>query len=128
MATQYQNLSGYDPDVLPPAEILQQQRYAIAVADWNPEVTYSLLQAAVDAFVKQGVYRSNIKIIHVPGTFELTYAAARLVQDKDAAYHGVVVLGCVVQGETPHFTYVCEGVTAGITQLNTLVDAPPVVF
>ncbi len=128
MATQYQNLSGYDPDAMPSVEVLQQQSYAIAVADWNPEVTYALLQAAIDTFVKQGVSRSAIKIVHVPGTFELTFAAAKLIQDKKASYNGIVVLGCVVQGETPHFTYVCQGVTAGITQLNTLLDSPPVVF
>jgi 6,7-dimethyl-8-ribityllumazine synthase len=128
MATQYQNLSGYDPDVLPSAEVLQEQSYAIVVADWNPEVTYALLQAAVDTFVTQGVYRSRIRIVHVPGTFELTFGAAKLIHSKETIYNGIVVLGCVVQGETPHFTYVCEGVTAGITQLNTLVNAPPVVF
>lgn len=127
MATQYQNLSGYDPDQMPTAELLQQQSYGIAVADWNPDVTYTLLDGAIDTLVKHGVFRSNIKVVHVPGTFELTYAARQFI-DADTKYHAIIVLGCVVQGDTPHFTYVCEGVTAGIAHLNTLSGVPPVVF
>lgn len=133
MATHYQNLSGYDPDALPAPEVLQQQSYAIAVADWNPQITYALLDGAVESLVKHGVFRSNIKIVNVPGTFELTFAAKHLIADSmDPAvkvhYDAVIVLGCVVQGDTPHFTYVCEGVTAGISQLNTIPGAPPVIF
>ena len=48
--------------------------------------------------------------------------------DTEIHYDAIIVLGCVVQGGTPHFTYVCEGITAGITQLNTVPGAPPVVF
>ncbi|MDD3195977.1 MAG: 6,7-dimethyl-8-ribityllumazine synthase [Paludibacter sp.] len=133
MATQYQNLSGYDPDLMPEAEVLEQQSYAIAVADWNPEVTHALLQGAIDTLVKHGVVRSNIKIVHVPGTFELTFAARQLISDSlnpslPSNYNAVIVLGCVVQGDTPHFTYVCEGVTYGIAHLNTMAGTPPVVF
>ena len=128
MATQYQNLSGYDPDVLPAAEVLQQQSYAIAVADWKPQVTYPLLDGAVETLVKHGVFRSNIRVVHVPGTFELIYAARQFLDANDTQFNAVIVLGCVVQGETPHFTYVCEGVTAGIAQLNTLQGKAPVIF
>lgn len=133
MATQYQNLSGYDPDQMPSPEILQGQNFAVAVADWNPQITYTLLQGVIDTLVKHGVFRSNIKIVHVPGTFELTFAARQMISDsmnpdKEVHYDAIIVLGCVVQGDTPHFTYVCEGITAGITQLNTVPGAPPVVF
>ncbi len=128
MATHYQNLSGYDPDQMPAAEVLQQQSYAIAVADWNPQVTYALLEGAIETLVKHGVFRSNIRVVHVPGTFELTYAARQFVDASDKNFNGVIVLGCVVQGDTPHFTYVCEGVTAGIAQLNTLSGKAPVIF
>lgn len=128
MATKYQNLSGYDPDALPSPEVLQKQSYAIAVADWNPDVTYALLDGAIDTLVKHGVFRSNIRVVHVPGTFELTYAARQLVDARDKNFNAVIVLGCVVQGDTPHFTYVCEGVTAGIAHLNTLPAKAPVIF
>jgi 6,7-dimethyl-8-ribityllumazine synthase len=82
MATAYQNLSGYDPDALPSSDVLSSQSYAIAVADWNPQVTFTLLQGAIDTLVKHGVFRSNIKIVHVPGTFELTFAARKLISDS----------------------------------------------
>ena len=112
MATQ--NLSEYDIQKLPSKEAVRKQKYAIAVADWNSQVTHALLKGAVDALIECGVQEKNIKIVHVPGTFELTYAANRLCD----GYNAVVVLGCVIQGETPHFDYVCQGVTAGITKLN----------
>ena len=122
MATQ--NLSEYDVQNLPTREILNEQKYAIAVADWNPQVTHALLKGAVDVLIECGVSEENIKTVHVPGTFELTFAAKRLCDDFDALYDAVVVLGCVIQGETPHFDYVCQGVTAGITKLNTERDCP----
>lgn len=133
MATAYQNLSDYDPDVLPAAEVLQGQRYAIAVADWNPHVTHAMLQGALDSLTAHGVLKSNIELVHVPGTFELTYAARKFVYDsirskEGKKLDGVIVLGCVVQGETPHFDYVCQGVTSGIAHLNTVEGACPVIF
>jgi 6,7-dimethyl-8-ribityllumazine synthase len=130
MATQYQNLSAYDSDVLPSKEVLAEQRYAIAVADWNPQVTHALLRGAVENLIEHGVKNSNIHVIHVPGTFELTFAAKQFLYAgfNNKPYNAVIALGCVVQGETPHFNYVCQGVTQGITTLNTIENACPVVF
>ena len=56
-------------------------------------------------------------MVHVPGTFELTFAAAQLSKNHPKP-DAVIALGCVVQGETPHFDYVCQGVTTGVTKLN----------
>lgn len=133
MATSYQNLSEYNPDLLPSPEILKHQKYAIAVADWNPQVTHVLLTGAQDCLVANGVLPENINVVHVPGTFELTYAAKKFVHDnqmaiEDDKFSAVIVLGCVVQGDTPHFDYVCQGVTQGITLLNTAENACPVIF
>ena len=122
MATQ--NLSEYDIQNIPTRDIISEQNYAIAVADWNPQVTHALLKGAVDTLIECGVNEENIKTVHVPGTFELTFAAKRLCDDFEALYDAVIVLGCVIQGETPHFDYVCQGVTAGITKLNTERDCP----
>ena len=61
-------------------------------------------------------------MFHVPGTFELPYAAAKLQQL--GVYDAIIVIGCVIQGDTPHFDYVCQGVTQGITQLNAEAVAP----
>lgn len=130
MATQYQNLSEYDPDLLPSKEILEKQSYAIAVADWNPQVTHALLNGAIEGLTGNGVLKRNINVVHVPGTFELTYAAKQFVFEhaKGKKYDAVIVLGCVVQGDTPHFDYVCQGVTQGVAALNTVENACPVIF
>lgn len=136
MATQYQNLSNYNPEHMPDLENVLKQQYAIAVADWNSEITHSLLQGAIDTLVKNGVKQSLITVVHVPGTFELTFAAKQLVNDyyfmienkKIHKYAAVIVLGCVIQGDTPHFDYVCQGVTYGISKLNLTADGCPVIF
>ena len=136
MATQYQNLSDYNPDLMPDIKKVSTQQYAIAVADWNSKITHSLLQGAIDSLVENGVELSQIKIVHVPGTFELTFAAKQLLDDyyciidsiKVHKYSAIIVLGCVIQGDTPHFYYVCQGVTYGISNLNTRTDGCPVIF
>lgn len=119
MATQYQNLSEYDADLMPDKQIVSQQRYAIAVADWNPKITHTMLQGAIDFLIENGVLKEQITVVHVPGTFELTYAADQLKHNSNGyIYDAVIVLGCVIQGDTPHFDYVCSSVTSGITELN----------
>jgi len=134
MATKYQNLSDYDSDLMPDKNKVSNQQYAIAVADWNSKITHSLLQGAVDSLIDNGVTESQIKIVHVPGTFELTYAAKQLLDDcmiddnKVHKYAAIIVLGCVIQGDTPHFDFVCQGVTQGISSLNTRIDGCPVIF
>ncbi|MDD3079044.1 MAG: 6,7-dimethyl-8-ribityllumazine synthase [Paludibacter sp.] len=132
MATQYQNLSEYNPDTMPAKEIVSTQQYAIAVADWNSEVTHALLQGAIDALIDNGVKKENINVVHVPGTFELTYAAKEFISQKSdkksKKYSGIIVLGCVIQGDTPHFDYVCQGVTYGISKLNAKKNGCPVIF
>ena len=116
MATKYHNLSAYNADELPNADVLKRQRFAIAVADWNSEITYALLEGAYDTLVKHGVLEKNIKVVHVPGTFELTYAANKLQQEQ--SYDAIIAIGCVIQGDTPHFDYICQGVSYGLSKLN----------
>ena len=116
------DLSKYDVNQLPSADVLERQRYAIVVADWNSEITYALAQGAVDTFVKHGVQADNIDVVHVPGTVELTYGAARIM--KEERVDAVVVIGCVIQGETPHFDYVCQSVTQGVAMLNAQGKVP----
>ncbi|MDR1653054.1 MAG: 6,7-dimethyl-8-ribityllumazine synthase [Prevotellaceae bacterium] len=136
MATQYQNLSDYDEQQMPDSHKVAEQRYGIAVSDWNKEITHALLHGALQTLVKNGVEPGKINVIHVPGTVELTYAAKQLVTDcyylaegvKVFRYAAVVALGCVIRGETPHFDYVCQSVTHGISQLNLLEEGCPVIF
>ena len=113
------NLSAYDPENIPDAG---KMRFGIVVSDWNSDITLSLLKGAVRTLKKHGAAEKNIIVRHVPGSFELTLGAQLLAEydDPDA----VICLGCVIQGETPHFTYICQGVTHGITQLNLDYNIP----
>lgn len=124
MASCLHNLSEYDPNCMPCKEAVAKQRYAIAVADWNSDVTFALLDGAVQALTDNAV--EQIDVVHVPGAFELTYAAKRF-QEK-GGYAAIIVLGCVIQGDTPHFDYVCGGTTQGIAYLNAQKGMVPVIF
>jgi len=129
MATIHQNLSDYNAEEMPAKELVATQQYAIAVADWNSDITHALLEGAYNALIENGVQEKNIKVVHVPGTFELTFAANGL--QNQSTYNAIIVLGCVIQGDTPHFDYVCQGVTQGITKLNTRTNEKqlaPVIF
>jgi len=113
------NLSAYDPELVPDAG---EMRFGIVVSDWNREVTWSLCDGAVKTLKKHGAKGNNIIIKHVPGSFELTLGAQFLAEYDDL--DAIICLGCVIQGETPHFTYICQGVTQGITQLNLEYNIP----
>lgn len=126
MATKLHNLSEYNPDTLPNADVIARQRFAIIVADWNADITYALCQGAIDTLIANGAEATNIDVTHVPGTVELTYAAARLFPqvNEAPAYDAVIVIGCVIQGDTPHFDYVCQSVTQGVATLNAKGQIP----
>lgn len=126
MATQYQNLSQYNAELMPDKEAVFNQKYAIAVADWNPQITHAMLRGAIETLELIGVKSENIDLVHVPGTFELTFAAKQLLNQRK--YNAIIVIGCVIQGDTPHFDYVCQSVTSGITELNLVDRGCPVVF
>lgn len=113
------NLSVYDPEKVPDAK---EMRLGIVVSDWNQKVTWSLLEGAVTTLRKHGAAKKNIIVKHVPGAFELTLGAQFLAEYDDL--DAVICLGCVIQGDTPHFTYICQGVTQGITQLNMEYNIP----
>ena len=119
MATALSNLSSYDPTVVPDGK---EKRVGIVVSDWNSSVTHSLLKGATNTLLKFGVSGDDIIIEHVPGSFELTYAAKVMIEKAEV--DSVIILGCVIQGETPHFTFVCNSVTEGTTQLNLKYDMP----
>jgi 6,7-dimethyl-8-ribityllumazine synthase len=113
------DLSKYDQGSVPDAG---KMRFGIVVADWNHEVTERLLNGAVQTLQKHGATENNIVIRHVPGSFELTLGAQFLAEYDDL--DAIICLGCVIQGETPHFTYICQSVTHGITELNLDYNIP----
>ncbi|MBO5226002.1 MAG: 6,7-dimethyl-8-ribityllumazine synthase [Parabacteroides sp.] len=119
MATAYQNLSEYDFNSVPNGA---GKKIGIVVAEWNKNITEKLLEGACNTLEKHGVLAQDIFVKRVPGSFELTFGAKRITETKDL--DAVIVLGCVVRGDTPHFDYVCSGVTQGITELNLMYDIP----
>ena len=88
-------------------------RVGIAVAEWNNNITSPLLEGALGVLKAQQA--DEVTIFRVPGTFELVNASARLI---DMGLDAVIAIGCVVRGDTPHFDYICQGVTAGLSALN----------
>jgi 6,7-dimethyl-8-ribityllumazine synthase len=113
------NLSDHDPDRVPSAA---EMRFGIVVSEWNGEITTSLLKGAVETLIKHGVAENDIIIKHVPGSFELPLGAQFIAEYDDV--DAIICLGCIIQGETPHFTYICQGVTQGIAQLNLEYNIP----
>lgn len=100
-------------------------KVAIVVAEWNEEVTEALYEGARESFLAHGVKKQNIIRKNVPGTFELTLGSLWCAEKKDV--HAVIALGCVIQGDTPHFDYICQAVSYGITEVN-IKTKKPVVF
>jgi len=113
------DLSVYDPALVPDAG---KMRFGIVVSDWNIEITQALLDGAVNTLKKHGASDNNIVVKHVPGSFELTLGGQFLAEYDDL--DAIICLGCVIQGETPHFTYICQSVSYGITQLNLEYNIP----
>lgn len=119
MATIHHNLSQYNIDSVPDASGMS---FGIVVSEWNPAITGNLLKGALDTLKKHGAKDENILVKTVPGSFELTFGAAQIKEYSEV--DAVIALGCVIKGDTPHFDYVCMGVTQGITELNTIDDIP----
>ena len=119
MATALHHLSDYDPTKVPDASNMC---IGIVVSEWNPEITGALLDGAVKTLEKHGCLPENIHVKTVPGSFELVYGAQQMT--KNDGFDAVIVLGSVIRGETPHFDYICEGVTYGIASLNASQNIP----
>ena len=100
-------------------------KIAIAISRFNGPITKKLLEGAQECLVKRGVLAGDIDVAWVPGAFELPQAVQALIERDE--YDGILPLGCVIQGETPHFDYICQSVTSGITMLS-LDSGVPIVF
>lgn len=119
MATEMHNLSDYDATKIASGE---GRKIGIVYAEWNSEITYALRDGAIKTLIDNGVSECDITLASVPGSFELIYGASQMV--KSNRYDAVIAIGCVIRGDTPHFDYICEGVTAGLSQLNVQYDTP----
>ncbi len=119
MATELHHLSDYNISEVPDASNMC---FGIVVAEWNPEITNALLEGCVRTLEKHGAIPENIHIKHVPGSFELIYGAQQMT--KNDGFDAIIVFGSVIRGETPHFDYICQGVTYGIARLNASQNIP----
>ncbi|MFC2533308.1 MAG: 6,7-dimethyl-8-ribityllumazine synthase [Capnocytophaga ochracea] len=123
MATENKNLSQYDKKIIPNAESL---RFGIITSQWNEQVTYGMRNGAIETLKDCGAIDDNILLWEVPGSFELVHAAKRMLDTNEV--DAIIVIGCVIQGETRHFDFVCQGVTQGIAQLNAEQSKVPIIF
>jgi 6,7-dimethyl-8-ribityllumazine synthase len=122
MASSIKNLSDFSHITVANANPF---KFGIVVAQWNAEVTGALLNGAISGLEKHRAQEENIKIIEVPGSFELITGADILLRDD--SFDAIICLGCVIQGETRHFDFICDAVANGISNV-ALKYNKPVIF
>ena len=119
MASSLNNLSDYNKNTLPDAE---EMIFGIVVSEWNEQITNTLANGAYQTLLDNGVKEDNIIIKKVPGSFELVLGAKLLLEKTRV--NAVICLGCVIQGETRHFDFICNAVSNGIMKLNIEYNRP----
>ena len=122
MATENKNLSTYDKAALPQ---VKGKSIGVITSRWNGEITENMRKGAVETLLDCGILPEDILQWQVPGAFELVNGAKRMLLSKSV--DAIIVIGCVIQGETKHFDFVCQGVTQGIAYLNA-TQPVPVIF
>lgn len=115
------NLSVYDNESIPNASNM---RFGLVVSEWNPDITQNLHDGAVNTLMAHGALSKNIISSKVPGSFELVYGCKQMLSKNKL--DAVIAIGNVIRGETEHFTFVCDGVTQGIVNLNLTFDTPTI--
>ena len=119
MATSNKNLSAYDKNKIKNGADLM---IGIVVSEWNDEITSNLCKGAVQTLLENNVPEENIKIQKVPGAFELPLGAQFLL--KSQQLDGIITIAAVIQGETKHFDFVCQGATDGIMRVMLDFNTP----
>ena len=119
MASELKNLSVFEGTEIPSGKGM---KVGIVVAEWNHEITGALYQGAVDTLIKNGVSKTDIISKYVPGSFELTLGGQYVAEYTQV--DAIICLGCVIQGDTKHFDFICESVAKGITDLNIKYNKP----
>ena len=115
-------MSRYTPNTTAVLDDVSDVSIAIVRAEWNDHITSVLARGAVDTLKQHGLKDKQIALFDVPGAVELTFAASQLIETEH--YDAIIVFGCVIKGDTPHFDYVCQSVTQGVTALNADCDTP----
>jgi 6,7-dimethyl-8-ribityllumazine synthase len=122
MSSQQKNLSDFSGSEIPSAS---PYKFGIIVAEWNAEITNALYRGAIATLAKHGALAQNIHTFHVPGSFELTPAADILLKHRKV--DAVICLGCLIQGETRHFDFICSAVANGLSNI-AIKYSKPVIF
>lgn len=99
-------------------------RFGVVVSEWNNHITDKLLEGALQTLRENGVDDNNITVARVPGSFELVYGSSQMV--KYGYVDAVIAIGCIIRGDTPHFDYICQGTTHGLSELNAKGEKPVV--
>jgi 6,7-dimethyl-8-ribityllumazine synthase len=115
------SISTFSDTLLPYSLQTTNLKIGIAVAAWNNHITDVLKTGAIATLKSEGIADRNIEILSVPGAFELPHGAQLLFSAGCAA---VICLGCVIQGDTPHFDYVCSAATQGILKVGLQYSKP----
>lgn len=113
------NLSYYDKATIPNAKLF---RFGIVVSEWNSDITRNLQKGAIETLIDCGAEEQNIISWDVPGSFELVFGCKKMIEKGQV--DAIIAIGNVIQGETKHFDFVCDGVTQGIVDLNIAYDVP----
>jgi len=119
MATALRNLSEYNKELVPNGADF---RIGIVVSEWNDQITFNLLKGAQEVLIENGVLEENIQIQMVTGAFELPLGAQYFCEQNQV--DGVIAIGVVIQGETKHFDFVCNGTTQGIMDVMLKYNKP----
>ncbi len=119
MSSTLKNLSAFDATSVPSAKGM---KIGIVVAEWNPEVTNALYKGAVETLLGNGCQQADISRYMVPGSYELTLGAQWMAEKGNL--DAVICLGCVIQGETRHFDFICQAVSTGLTDLCIKFSIP----
>lgn len=119
MSPKRKNLSSYDRNKIPPATSMY---FGIVVSEWNEEITSRLLKGAINTLIMHGVKKDHIRTINVPGSFELPPGAQYLLEYTEV--DAVICLGCVIQGETRHFEFICNTVANNISNVSIAYNSP----
>ncbi len=100
-------------------------RVGIVASEWNENITKALLNGAKETLISNGVDAKDVVVEIVPGSFELIFGCSQMVKKHDV--DAVIAIGCVIRGDTPHFDYICQAVSSGISKLN-VEENVPVIF
>ncbi len=119
MSSVNKNLSQVEGSEIPNGKGM---RIGIVVAEWNIAITGALRDGAVKTLIENGVSEKDVLVKYVPGSFELTMGAQFLCEDK--SIDAVITIGCVIQGETRHFDFICDAVAHGVTNVSLKYNKP----